>query len=470
MRKYTTVIGLEIHAELLTETKIFCACKNTFGDAENSSCCPVCIGLPGALPVINHRAVELTVAAGLSFGCEISRYTVWDRKNYFYPDLAKAYQISQLYAPLCIGGGVTVGGRFIRLNRIHLEEDAGKLIHSRGGVKIDYNRAGVPLIEIVTEPDLRSAEEATEFVERVRRTLVYAGVSDGKMEQGSLRVDANVSVMPEGTDVYGTRTEIKNINSFRFIKSAIEFEAARQSELIESGGRVVQETRRYDEASGETFSMRSKEDAHDYRYFPDPDILPLIITDADVEKIASGLDESPEKRLNRYAGYGISAIDCETVLANKIIADFFDAVVAGGIEPTEAVNAVKGELMRCFNAAENKDGLPVSAEDFIKGLKLVAEQKISRNGFKESVNHMFFERKSLDAVLEEYKLVIKEDRGLIDGAVAAVIAENPKALRQYKDGDQKVFGYFVGQCARLLKGAAQMSTIQAVLKEALDKA
>jgi aspartyl-tRNA(Asn)/glutamyl-tRNA(Gln) amidotransferase subunit B len=255
---YMPVIGLEIHAELKTKTKVFCGCENVFGAEMNECCCPVCLGLPGALPVLSRKAVELAMAAGLMLGCSISRITRWDRKNYFYPDLTKAYQISQLYAPLCLGGGLEVNGKFIRLNRIHLEEDAGKLIHEANMTKMDYNRAGVPLIEIVTEPDLGSPDEAVAFVERIRQTLVYGGICDGKMEQGSLRVDANISIMPEGSKTLGTRAEIKNINSFRFVKKALEFEIERQKDALESGGRIIQETRRYDEVSGETFSMRLK--------------------------------------------------------------------------------------------------------------------------------------------------------------------------------------------------------------------
>ena len=465
--KYVTVIGLEIHAELLTKTKIFCGCKNAFGSSPNANCCPVCVGMPGALPILNRRAVELAIAAGLSFGCRISERTEWDRKNYFYPDLAKAYQISQLYAPLCLGGGLKIGERFIRLNRIHLEEDAGKLIHSRAGTLIDYNRAGVPLIEIVTEPDLTSADEAAEFVETVRRALVYAGVSDGRMEQGSLRVDANVSIMPEGGTKLGTRAEIKNINSFKFIKKAIEFEAARQAEVLNSGGAVIQETRRYDESSGETFSMRSKEDAQDYRYFPDPDVLPLFIEAKDVAKIGKALPESPVRRFERYtAEYGLSATDADILLENKPVSDFYDACTALGASPVQTANAVKGELLRCYNLSENKRDIPILPADFVRALELLESSKLTHNGLKTAVKRMY-EGKPLDLVLSEEGLLVREDASAIRSVIRKVIDDNPRAAAQYRSGDTKVLSFLMGQCSRALKGAALAKTILEELEKAL---
>jgi aspartyl-tRNA(Asn)/glutamyl-tRNA(Gln) amidotransferase subunit B len=417
--------------------------------------------------VLNRKAVELAIAAGLSFGSKINKRTLWDRKNYFYPDLAKAYQISQLYAPICLGGGLNIGGRFIRLRQIHLEEDAGKLIHSRGRTVIDYNRAGVPLIEIVTEPDIRSSDEAAEFVETVRRTLVYAGVSDGKMEQGSLRADANVSVMPEGSAELGTRTEIKNINSFKFIKKAIEYEVLRQSEVLDGGGRVIQETRRFDDGSGETFSMRSKEDAQDYRYFPDPDILPLIISDEDIKRIESGLTEPPSKRFERYTRYGMSCSDADVLLENKAIADFYDLCVGGGANPVSALNAVKGELLRRFNQSENKEiNIPVS--DFTEALRLAETMKISGSGLKIAIRAMYSDGKSLEAAIKENNLTVGENSSGVESAVAKVIEENPKAVGQYKNGDVKVLSYFMGQCSRELKGAAHAQSIRESLLKALE--
>ncbi|MDR2046578.1 MAG: Asp-tRNA(Asn)/Glu-tRNA(Gln) amidotransferase subunit GatB [Clostridiales bacterium] len=466
--KYTTVIGLEIHAELLTKSKVFCGCKNSFGGRVNGNCCPVCAGMPGTLPALNKKAVELAVAAGLSFGCAVSRLTVWDRKNYFYPDLAKAYQISQLYAPVCLGGGLETGGRFIRLTRIHLEEDAGKLTHTRGGTLIDYNRAGVPLIEIVTEPDMRSADEAVEFVENVRRTLVYAGVSDGKMEQGSLRVDANISVMPSGTEKFGTRTEIKNLNSFKFIKKAVEFEAERQAEVLDGGGAVAQETRRYDEASGETFSMRSKEDAHDYRYFPDPDIPPVVISDADVERIKNALPETPSARLKKYAGYGLSVADAGVILENKPVSDFYDACVKAGADPVAAANLIRGEILRRYNASADREQIPVAPADIADALKLAEKSEIDGGGLKTAVGCMYLERKPLSAVLAEKNLFVKEDLSLVSEVVKRVVSENPKAAAQYKEGDAKVLSFFIGQCARALRGGALAQTVRAELERVLN--
>ncbi len=468
---YTSVIGLEIHAELKTKTKIFCGCANDFGSEKNSRCCPVCTGFPGALPVLNRHVIELAIAAGLVFGCDITRLTKWDRKNYFYPDLPKAYQISQLYAPLCVGGGMDIGGRFIRLNRIHVEEDAGKLIHERDCTYIDYNRACVPLIEIVTEPDIHTADEAVAFVERVRQALVYAGVCDGKMEQGSLRVDANISIMPEGASELGTRTEIKNLNSFKFIKKAIDFEIKRQEEIVNKGGKVVQETRRYDETSGETFSMRSKEDAHDYRYFPDPDILPLFIEQKEIDSIREQLSEPPYARWNRYTKeVGLSERDADTILANKFVADFYDELVCLGAEPKNAANLVKGELLYCIKQAETKvEVMPIAASEFIKIIELQKNGKISLEGLKVAVYHMFHEQKNADEVVKEHNLVVTEDRAHIESVIAQVLADNEAAVMQYKEGNEKVLSYFLGQCNKVLKGQALPKTIQEALKKALGE-
>jgi aspartyl-tRNA(Asn)/glutamyl-tRNA(Gln) amidotransferase subunit B len=468
---YQTVIGLEIHAELCTDTKIFCGCANDFGSEENSLCCPTCTGLPGALPVLNRRAVEYTIAAGLVLGCEIAKSTKWDRKNYFYPDSPKAYQISQLYAPLCIGGGLDINGRFIRLNRIHLEEDAGKLIHRGASSYIDFNRTGVPLIEIVTEPDITSADEAVTFAEQVRQTLVYAGVCDGKMERGSMRVDANVSIMPEGSNVLGTRTEIKNINSFKFIRSAIEYEVARQTALLESGGRVVQETRRYSDETGETSSMRSKEDSHDYRYFPDPDILPLTVSDEDIETIGAALKEPPRKRYARYVGeFSLAPIDAETILGNMPAADLFDEVVALGVAPKTAANVMKSEILRCINlAAEELTVLPVTARDVAALIGLADSAAISGGGLKQAVQYMFETGKSAEAAVRELNLTISEDVELVRGVIAEVAAENPNAVAQYAGGDAKVLSFFMGQCNKRLKGQAHPKTIQKELTEYLNR-
>ena len=465
---YIPVIGLEIHAELKTNTKAFCSCPNAFGSERNTNCCPGCLGLPGTLPVLNRRVVELAISAGLLCGCEISRYTAWDRKNYFYPDLSKGYQISQIYAPICIGGGLEINGRFIGLNRIQIEEDAGKLVHERYVSILDDNRAGVPLIEIVTEPDIRSADEAVAFVEQMRRNLVYGDICDGKMEQGSLRVDANISIMPEGSGIFGTRVEIKNLNSFRFIKRAVEFEIERQKDVLESKGRLVQETRRYDEASGETFSMRSKEDATDYLYFPDPDIPPLIITDNDIAELSEKLPEPPYNRFLRYTNeYGLSAKDADIILSERYIADFFDSAVAQNADPAAASNAIRVELLRCVREAGSGE-IPVTTADFVKALALAANNDITQDGLKTALSYMFFKRADLDTAVKDNNLLVSEDFGLISSVIAEVLDASPDIVKKYKDGNHRVYAYLFGQCMKRLKGKALPATIDAGLKERLN--
>jgi len=466
--KYIPVIGLEIHAELLTNTKLFCSCANEFGSEKNTNCCPGCLGMPGTLPLLNQKAVELAISAGLLCGCEISRTTTWDRKNYFYPDLSKAYQISQLFAPICVGGGLEVNGRFIRLNRIHLEEDAGKLIHERDVSILDDNRAGVPLIEIVTEPDIRSADEAAAFVEQMRMILLYGDICDGKMEQGSMRVDVNISVMPENSDVLGTRAEIKNINSFRFMKRAIEFETERHINLLENNEKIVQETRRFDDSSGETFSMRSKEDALDYRYFPDPDILPLGITDDDIAKIKEKLPETPHIRYLRYTNtHGLSAKDAETILSQRFIADFFDSAVEQGADPKAASNSIRGELLRCIRES-GLDEIPVNPSDFNKALAMAAKNDITQDGLKTALSYMFLERKDLETAVKENNLLISEDFDLIRTVVSEVIQASPDIVKKYKAGNSKVYSYLFGQCMKRLKGKALPATIEAELKRGIS--
>jgi aspartyl-tRNA(Asn)/glutamyl-tRNA(Gln) amidotransferase subunit B len=421
--------------------------------------------------VLNKRAVELTIAAGTVFGCDIANYTRWDRKNYFYPDSPKAYQISQLYAPICIGGGLKLhsSDKFIRLNRIHLEEDAGKLIHLGKFTYIDYNRTGVPLIEIVTEPDLRSADEAVEFVEYVRQSLVYAGVSDGKMEQGSLRVDANVSVMPEGADKYGTRAEIKNINSFKFIKNAIEYEVERQINIVENGGKIIQETRRYSEAAGETFSMRSKENAHDYRYFPDADVLPLIISDKDVEIIKAALCEPPRKRFDRYVNeYGLVPIDAETILSYKTTADLYDETVKNGANPQSAANIIKSEILRYINDNGAAD-IPTKPAELAAIINLSDNGKITSGGLKQAVQYMLTNKANAEDTVKILNLIVEENFNEITLKINEVLAANDAAVKKYSAGDKKVFGFLMGLCTKALNGKAHPQTINAELKKILEE-
>lgn len=470
---YITVIGLEIHAELITETKIFCGCKNAFGHKENENCCSVCTALPGALPFLNQNAVKQSIKAGLALGCKIANDTRWDRKNYFYPDSPKAYQISQLYAPLCIGGGLYINDRFIRLNHIHLEEDAGKLIHDeiRRTTYIDYNRCGVPLIEIVTEPDMRSSDEAIAFIERVRQELIYAGACDGKMEQGSLRVDANISIMKEDATEFGTRTEIKNINSLRNVKAAIDFEVERQISVVEAGGKIVQETRRFNDSTGETTTLRSKENAEDYRYFPDPDILPLKISDQEINEISSELPQSPFKRKDRYINeYGFSEVEADTMLSKKFLSDFFDKSVSDGIDYKIAFNLIKGEFLKQINRSEKEiEQIPFSTDEFKYCIDLLNSSKINQNNLKTTISLLFEGEKTAKEIIEQNKFIVEENTDEIIVVISDVIKNNSKAVEQFKSGDEKVFGFLMGQCNRVLKNQALPQTIKEMLLQELKK-
>ena len=390
MSSYIPVIGLEVHAELLTKSKVFCTCNAEFGGDPNSRCCPVCTGMPGTLPVINQTAVEYAVKAGFALGCDINKFSVFDRKNYFYPDLPKAYQISQLNLPLCINGVVTIEvdgkKKDIRVNRIHLEEDAGKLVHDDfNAVSLaDYNRCGVPLIEIVTEPDISSAEEAKAFVEKVSLLLQYAGVCDCKMEQGSLRADVNVSIMRPEDKEFGTRTECKNLNSLKSIGRAIDFEIKRQSRLLDMGKKVIQETRRFNDNRGETTSMRTKEDAHDYRYFPEPDILQVNFTDEMLDEIKAKLPEMPHKRLARYTvEYGLSEVDAKILVNQKRVSDFFDESLKVYNNPKSVANFIIVELLRRVNLGEvSMDSLPFEADAFAKLVEMADTDKVSKSFVK----------------------------------------------------------------------------------------
>ena len=380
---YIPVIGLEIHAELLTNSKVFCTCNAEFGGSPNSRCCPVCTGMPGTLPVINQTAVQYAVKAGFALGCHINKFSVFDRKNYFYPDLPKAYQISQLQRPLCLDGLVAIetstGKKNIRINRIHLEEDAGKLVHDDfNAVSLaDYNRCGIPLIEIVTEPDISSAEEAKAFVEKISLLLQYAGVCDCKMEQGSLRCDVNISIMRPEDKELGTRAEIKNLNSLKSITRAINYEIKRQSRLLDAGKRVIQETRRFNDNKGETTSMRSKENAHDYRYFPEPDILQVNFTDEMLDEIKAMLPELPHKRMERYTKvYQLSKTDAQILVNQKVVSDFYDDALQVYNNPKSIANFIIGEMLRRVNLGEIQlDALPFTAESFASLVKLADEER-----------------------------------------------------------------------------------------------
>ncbi|MGN0643052.1 MAG: Asp-tRNA(Asn)/Glu-tRNA(Gln) amidotransferase subunit GatB [Huintestinicola sp.] len=474
---YIPVIGLEIHAELLTKSKVFCTCSAEFGGDRNSRCCPVCSGMPGTLPVINQTAVEYAVKAGFALGCSINKFSVFDRKNYFYPDLPKAYQISQLNLPLCINGLVPIEyeedgvkkQKNIRINRIHLEEDAGKLIHDDlNGVSLaDYNRCGVPLIEIVTEPDISSAEEARCFVEKIALLLQYAGVSDCKMEQGSIRCDVNVSIMrPEDTE-FGTRAEIKNLNSLKSIYRTIEFEIKRQSKLLDRGERVVQETRRFDDNRGETKTMRSKEDAHDYKYFPDPDILQVNFTDEDLDRIRNSLPEMPYQRLEKYINtYGIAEKDAKIIVNQKKLSDFFEDALSCYNNPKSVVNFINGELMRRINLGEiSLDNLPFTAAQVAKLIEMSETDKITKNDAKDIFREMAEKGGDPEEIAKREGMLIVSDTGKVLEVIDKVLAANEKAVAQYTGGDVKVFGFLMGQCNKELRGAATPK----VVKEELEK-
>jgi aspartyl-tRNA(Asn)/glutamyl-tRNA(Gln) amidotransferase subunit B len=473
MSKYETVIGLEVHAELATKSKIFCSCPTEFGKEPNTHVCPVCLGFPGSLPVLNVRAVEYAIRAALALHCEIPSFAKFDRKNYFYPDLPKAYQISQYDLPMAVNGylEVTLNGQTKRIGitRVHLEEDAGKLIHAEYGdySLTDYNRTGVPLIEIVSEPDIRSPEEARVYLEKLKSILQYTGVSDVKMEEGSLRCDANVSIMPVGSGEFGTRTEIKNMNSFKAVQRGLEFEVIRQAQLLDSGNRVVLETLRWDESKGVTYSMRSKEEAHDYRYFPDPDLAPVIVEPAWVEEIRTSLPEMPDARRLRYVNeWGLTEYDAGVITASKTMADFFEAVATKYHEAKVVANWMMGEISRHLNAEgiELQD-TGMTPAHLLELLKLQDNGTISGKIAKTVFEEMFLSGKMPADIVREKGLVQITDEGAITSIVDQVISGNPQSVEDYRKGKDKAIGFLVGQVMKLSKGKANPELVNRLLKE-----
>jgi len=479
--KYEAVIGLEVHSELKTQTKIFCSCPTEFGGEENTHVCPVCLGLPGTLPVLNEKALEFAVRAGLAVNCQIAGFSKFDRKNYFYPDLDKAYQISQYDLPICKAGylDISVDGetKRIGITRIHLEEDAGKLLH--GGATIttshyslaDYNRAGVPLIEIVSEPDMRSADEAKAYMEKLKAILEYIDVSDVKMEQGSLRCDANVSVRLAGASELGTKAEIKNMNSFRALQKAVEYEIERQIEVLEEGGRVIQETRTWDEEKGITLSMRSKEEAHDYRYFPEPDLVPMVVDPKWVEEIKQSLPELPDAKKERLVKVlGLSEYDADIITGSRALAEFFDQTVALVNEPKTAANWIMGELLRLLNAnnleIQQSRVTPVKLAAL---LKLVAAGTVSGKMAKTIFEEMFASGKDPEAIVKEKGMVQISDEGSLGAIIEKVIAASPQSVADYQAGKEKALGFLVGQIMKETKGQANPGLVNKLLKEKLDK-
>lgn len=472
---YETVIGLEVHVELATKTKIFCGCSTAFGGAPNTHTCPVCTGMPGSLPVLNRQVVEYAMAVGIATNCSITQYCKFDRKNYFYPDNPQNYQISQLYLPICRNGGVEIetaaGKKIIGIHEIHMEEDAGKLVHDEWeDVSIvDYNRSGVPLIEIVSEPDMRSAEEVIAYLEKLRMIIQYLGASDCKLNEGSMRADVNLSVREAGAKKFGTRTEMKNLNSFKAIARAIEGERARQIELLEAGKKIVQETRRWDDNKESSHAMRSKEDAQDYRYFPEPDLVPIVISDEWIEKIKSQQPELRTEKLERYKEqFDIPQYDAEIITGSKKMADLFEATTAICEKPKKVANWLIGETFRLMkdNGMEPED-LTFSPENLAKLIDLAEAGTINSSVAKDVFKQIFHEDIDPEKYVEEHGLKMVNDEGALRETAAKVIADNPQAVADFKGGKEKAIGALLGQTMRAMKGKANPGMVNQVLRELL---
>ncbi len=473
--KYEAVIGLEVHAQMLTDTKIFCGCSTKFGSEPNTQTCQICIGMPGVLPVLNKKALEFAIRTGLAMNCRISAYSRFARKNYFYPDLPKGYQISQYENPICEHGYIEIVVdeeiKKIGITRIHMEEDAGKNIQEGAGNYsfVDLNRTGVPLMEIVSEPDIRSPKEAAEYMKKLRTILRYLGVCDGNMEQGSLRCDANVSIRPIGQKEYGTRAEVKNINSFKFVEKALEYEIKRQIRVIEEGGKIIQETRLWDSNKGITESMRSKEEAHDYRYFPDPDLVPITVEQKWIDEIRASLPELPDVKRGRFVSeFGLPEYDADLLTSEKAVAEWFEETVRSGGQPKAVSNWMMGDLMRLLNE-ENKtiEECPLKPSQLADMLKLIDKGTISGKIAKTVFDEMYKTGKDAEAIVKEKGLIQVSDEGAIEKAIDDVIAKSPKEVERFKAGDEKLLGFFVGQVMKAMKGKANPRMLNEILKKKL---
>ena len=475
-KNYETVIGLEVHVELATKTKIFCGCSTAFGAEPNTQTCPVCTGMPGSLPVLNKQVLEYAIAVGLATNCEITRYAKFDRKNYFYPDNPLNYQISLLYLPICRNGGVEIeaeggGVKTVGIHEIHMEEDAGKLIHDEWEdcSLVDYNRSGVPLIEIVSEPDMRSAEEVIAYLEKLRLIIQYLGASDCKLQEGSMRADVNLSVREAGAAQFGTRTEMKNLNSFKAISRAIAGETERQIDLIESGEKVVQETRRWDDTKGESYAMRSKEDAQDYRYFPDPDLVPIVVSDEMLAQIKERQPEFRTEKMKRYKEeFDIPDYDIEIITGDKHMADLFEAATAICGQPKKVSNWLMGETLRLMKEKEvDASDLRFSPENLAKLIALTESKAINSSVAKEVFEVMFEENTDPEQYVEEKGLKTVNDEGTLRKTIEEVIAGNPQSVEDYRNGKEKAIGFLVGQTMKAMKGKADPAAVNQMLREML---
>lgn len=469
--QYDVVIGLEVHAELKTASKVFCSCKNEYGNTPNSNCCPVCVGLPGALPVLNKKAVEQTIRAGLALGFEINNTAIFERKNYFYPDLSKAYQISQLEKPICINGSLKVGDKAFPINRIHLEEDAGKLIHQGNISMVDYNRGGVPLIELVTdalkEPHIETADEAVEFLTKLRQIYIYAGVADCEIEKGQMRADVNISLKPKGSDKYGTKVEMKNIMGFKAVHRAIEYEIARQKDILDDGGTIEQETRKWDDEKGISTASRSKENSEDYRYFPDPDLLAVNISDEEIQKIKDTMPMLPDQMKQKYMEeYGLNEYDTDVILANKEVSDLYKDCLEMYFQPKTIANWFTTEILARIKGGNN---LEISKENLVWIIKAVDEKKVQRNSAKDLLTHVWGTNLVAEEEAKKQGIMADLSSDIVFEVLDKILTEKADVVAQYKtEQDPKILNFLVGQVMRETRGKANAQEVMEKLKEKIS--